>query len=88
MKVCAMVGKVFTAGEAKVPMIEKQLLVALWAYKRLGRYCYYLPNVQIMLPNPAELSLLGQSSLPVRLQAKLIELSSLAVTFGCGMGAW
>lgn len=48
-------------------MIEKQLLVALWAFKRLGRYCYYLPKVQIMLPNPAELSLLATVDLPVRI---------------------
>ena len=40
-----MVGRALTAGEAKLPMIERQLLTALWAFKRLGRYCYYLPQV-------------------------------------------
>jgi hypothetical protein len=48
-------------------MIEKQLFTALWAFKRLGRYCYYLPKVTVMLPNPAELSLLGSIDLPVRI---------------------
>ena len=41
-----------------------------------------------MLPNPAELAVMGTKELPVKLQAKLIELSSLGVTFGCGKGAW
>jgi hypothetical protein len=41
-----------------------------------------------MLPNPAELVLVGTTDLPVRLLAKLIELSSLGVSFACGMGAW
>jgi hypothetical protein len=74
-----MVGRPLTAGEVKLPTIEKQLLMSLWVYKRLGRYCYYLPKVVIMLPNPAELSLLGNRDLPVRIQARLIELSSLGV---------
>jgi hypothetical protein len=86
--VCAMVGRPLTAGELQLPTIERQLLMALWAFKRLGRYCYYLPKVQIMLPNPAELSMLATRELPVRIQAKLIELSSLGVSYGCGMGAW
>jgi hypothetical protein len=62
-----MAGRQLEISEKKRPMIERQLLTALWAYKHLGGYCYYLPKVTIMLPNPAELTLVGCSDLPVRL---------------------
>lgn len=41
-----------------------------------------------MLPDPAEVALVKCSDLPVRLQAKMIELSSLGVKFECGAGAF
>jgi hypothetical protein len=41
-----------------------------------------------MLPEPAEVNMLQGGNLPVKILARLIEFSSLGVTFACGMGAW
>ena len=41
-----------------------------------------------MLPEPAEVSMLQGGNLPVKILTRLIEFSSLGVTFACGMGAW
>lgn len=52
-KICSMAGRCLTISEAKLPSFERLLITAIWAFKRLGRYCYYLPNVQVILPDPS-----------------------------------
>lgn len=67
-----MSGRPLLVTESKAPLLERRLLVGLWGFKRLGRYCYYLPSVEVMLPDPAEVvlmnsGLLKNNELPVRL---------------------
>ena len=67
-----MSGRPLLTTESKAPLLERRLIVGLWGFKRLGRYCYYLPRVEIMLPDPAEVvlmnsGLLRNNDLPVRL---------------------
>ena len=56
-------------------------MAAVWGFKRLGRYCYYLPQVRVVLREPAQLRAVTKADLPVHIQSWLIELSSLRVTF-------
>jgi hypothetical protein len=54
-----MSGRPLLASEAKIPMLERRLVIGLWGFKRLGRYCYYLPQVEMMLPDPAEVVMMN-----------------------------
>jgi hypothetical protein len=42
----------------------------------------------VLLPHPAELRTIVGKEPPAKVQQHLVELSSLQVEFGCGMGAW
>jgi hypothetical protein len=53
LKINAIAGRRLSVTEQKLPYLEKILLAALWGYKRLGRYCYYLPSMTIVLKSPA-----------------------------------
>ena len=75
--VCGMAGRKLQITEATLPLMEKLLMAALWDFKRYGRYCYYASSMIVMLPHVAELAVVNGKDLPVRLQARLIELSSL-----------
>jgi hypothetical protein len=88
LKVNAIAGRKLTISEEKLPYLEKILLAALWGYKRLGRYCYYLPKVTVVLKSPAQLRTVLKNDVPVHLMSQLIELSSLRVDFGSGVGAY
>lgn len=40
-------------------------MTALWGYKRLGKFCYYLPSVTVVLKCPAQLKVVGKKDLPI-----------------------
>ena len=58
-----MSGRPLLVTESKAPLLERRLLIGLWGFKRLGRYCYYLPYVEVMLPDPAEVVLMNSGLL-------------------------
>jgi hypothetical protein len=88
LKFNAIAGRRLTVSEQKLPYLEKTLLAALWGYKRLGRYCYYLPQITVVLKSHAQLRAVLKTELPVHLLAQVIELSSLRVKFEAGDGAY
>lgn len=64
------------------------MICALWGYKRFRRYTEYALGVTIVVPHPAELTVMKTKEPSVRIQAMLVELSSLQVKFKTGDGAW
>ena len=74
MQVVAMVGRPLLATERKAPLIERLLITAAWAMRRLQRYTYWVP-VTVQLPHVAEAACINAGELPLRLQAQLSELS-------------
>ena len=69
--------------------LERLLLAASWAIKCLVYYTLYLPSIVVVLPHPAAvISAEMQQSLPPRLYAGLVELSSYCVSFEAGDGTW
>ena len=87
-RVVQMLGRELTATEAKCSLIEKLLLCAAWAVKRLAQYTISAPQVCIVLPWPEEALCTQQRDLPVRLQAKIVELSAYGCKYQSGEGAW
>lgn len=75
---CAIGGWPLTNAQRNVSYIERVLLFAIWAYKRVGRYTYYLTTTTIELLSPAKIHItMCEQQLPPRLQAKLFELTLL-----------
>ena len=90
-RVIAMVGRELQVTEVKCSLIERLALAAAWCVKKLNRYTAFLasgPGLQIIYPHAAEVACLSLSDLPLRLQARLLELSSYGCTFAFGEGAW
>ena len=83
-----MLGRALTVTECKCCLIEKLLLCAAWAVKRLAPYTTSTSQVYIVLPWPEEALCAQQRELPIRLQAKLIELSAYGCKYTSGEGAW
>ena len=58
---------------------------------KLSRYMPYLtagPGLTIIYPHAAEVATFNLQELTVRLQARLVELSSYGCKFACSDGAW
>ena len=75
--------------EAKCSVVERLALAAAWCVKKLTRYTTYLasgPGLTIIYPHAAEVTCMSLQDLPIRLQARLVELSSYGCTFACGDG--
>lgn len=68
-------------------MMERLLVTTVWGLKRLQKYCGFNPSVQVALPMLAEVAVCNTKDPPLRIQAKLIELSSFGVSFCWGEGA-
>ena len=62
-----MASRLLQVKEGKASRMEQLLLAAIWGYKYLGRYCYYLPSVTVVLESPAELAIVEGKDLPVNL---------------------
>ena len=84
-----MVGRTFTATEQRGCTLERLLLTAAWAIRKLARFTMYLPAITVILPHPAavQCARVGDGLTP-RLQARLVELSSYHCTYEVGDGAW
>lgn len=77
LQICDFAHREWTITEKKAPRIERLCLGALWVIKRLSRYTYHVPKLYISLPHEAEMHVATcGTTLPPKLQAKLIELSS------------
>lgn len=63
--------------EARCSLLERLLIAAIWGFKRFRRYCEFAPSVTVVLPHAAELCVVSKKDPPARIQAQLIELSSL-----------
>lgn len=83
-----MAGRELTITEAKQGVMERLLLAASWALKKLGRWCFYLPSITVVFPSPAHLQLVHTAHLPPRIQARIIELSSYGIQYAVGESAW
>lgn len=83
----ALASKKLLKTEAGLPPIERLLVTTLWGLKRLNKYSGFLPAVTVALPHPAEVAVCHAKNLPLRIQAKLIELSSYRAEFTWGQGA-
>ena len=68
--------------------MERQLICALWAVKRVAQYALSMPELIVVLPYAAETDVLSGWQLPARLQARLVELSSFNCKYETGEGAW
>ncbi len=49
----AMLGCELTPTQARLPLLERQLVVAAWGLKRLGRYTLFLPALTLSFPDAA-----------------------------------
>ena len=65
--VIEMLGRSLLPTEAKGTLLERQLLIAAWAVKRLAKYTLWLTSITIALPHAAELACLQYAGLPTRL---------------------
>ena len=83
----AMVGRPLQVTESRVPVLERRLLTAAWAMKRLQRYTWWT-QITIRLPEPAEATVAQANELPLRIQAVLVELSQYGCLYAWGEGAW
>ena len=45
-----MKGRELLATEKKLPLLERILVVAVWFLVKFGKYCFYLPKVELILP--------------------------------------
>ena len=68
--------------------MEHYLLIALWVIKRTAQYALSEPEIVIVLPWEAEAHCMVSSSLPSRLQLRLVELSAFGCKYKAGVGAW
>ena len=50
MHVVAMIGRELMKSEQKCTMLERLMLCACWAVKRLSQYVLYLPSCVIVMP--------------------------------------
>lgn len=82
-----MVGRPLLVTEGRAPLLERLLLTATWAMRRLSRYTLWVA-VTIRTPHAAEAACAQAGILPLRLQAQLVELSSYGCAFASGEGAW
>ena len=84
-----MVSRELTITEKKLARMERLLIAANWIINKLSKYTYYAPKIFISFPHPAEIHFSRISTnVPPRLQAKLIELSTLPVEFTVNESAW
>ena len=67
MHVVAMIGRELTKSEQKCTMLERLMLCACWAVKRLSRYVLYLPSCVIVMPRVEETVCAQIGGLPPRL---------------------
>ncbi len=67
---------------------ERLLLAALWAVKRWARYTQFTPRLTIVLPSPVDAAVARTKEPPLRLQARLVELSAVKAHYTTGKGAW
>ena len=70
----AMVGKRFSATQTRAGPLEKLLVVASWAARKLKRYTAFVPATTLLLPTHAEALALGQKDFTPRLASHLLEL--------------
>lgn len=68
--------------------MERLLLAALWGVKRWARYTQFCPELWIVLPSAVEATVAKGKDPPLRLQARLVELSSVGARYTTGQGAW
>ena len=52
-RVVSMVGRAFTVTEQRGCLLERLLLTAAWAVRKLARFTMYLPAITVVLPHPA-----------------------------------
>lgn len=76
-KIIQFLGRSLLPTELKVPRVLRLLLVAAWAVKKLGRYTFFAPQINIILPDPECVTLYNTSVLSLRFQAALLELHAL-----------
>ena len=81
-------GRALAIQEASCSRIERLLLAALWAVKRWARYTQFAPSLTIVLPDAVDVAAARTKEPPLRLQARLVELSSVGAKFTTGQGAW
>ena len=63
-------------------------MAALWAVKRWARYTQFTPRLIIVLPDAIDAVAARTKDPPLRLQARLVELSSVRAEFTTGEGSW
>ena len=68
-RVIGFAGRPLTPTESTASRIERLLITANWAMKKLGRYTQYVPQVIILFPHYTEVIIAQKKELPVRLQA-------------------
>lgn len=68
--------------------MERLLLAALWGVKRWARYTQFCPELWVVLPSAVEATVAKAKEPPLRLQARLVELSSVGARYTTGQGAW
>ena len=81
-------GRALAIQEAACSRVERLLLAALWAVKRWARYTQFTPELTIVLPDAVDVAVTGAKEPPLRLQARLVELSAVKAKFTTGEGAW
>ena len=86
--VIAMMGRELTVSEQSASPMERQLICALWAIKRVAQYALSVPELIVVLPYAAETDVMSGRQLPARLQGRLVELSSFNCKYETCEGAW
>lgn len=87
-RVVAMIGRPFTPTEKACTFVERLLIAAAWCVERMSHYTMFLPELTVVLPRAAELGSVIARGLPLRWQARLVELSAHGSKFDTSDGAW
>ena len=86
--IIAMASREWQKQETSASRMERLLLASLWGIKRYARYTLFCTQLTLVFPHPGELVVAQTKELPTRLQARLIELTSLGCKFTTGNGSW